>query len=210
MLLNAQCVNKSNICFNSGRSPSSITHSGLCMKDISTDFIEALPKSEGYDVILVVVDRLSKYVAYFIPLKHAFGAKVVVVIFIRKIIRLHGCSQSIVSDHDRIFTSLFWEELWHLWETQLRRSPTYHPQMNGQIKVVNREETYLQCFAMNTPKQWVKWLALAELSYNTIVHTTTLMTPFEALYGRPPPSILPYVKDSSPVNEVDHFILKER
>ena len=84
------------------------------------------------------------------------------------------------------------------------------PQTDGQTEVVNRGvETYLRCFAMNTPKQWVKWLAWVELSYNTTVRTAILMTPFEALYGRPPPSILPYVKGSSRVNEVDH-LMKER
>ena len=58
-------------------------------EDISINFIVGLSKFEGYDV-LVVVDRLSKY-ALFIPLKHLFGAKVVVVVFMREIIRLHGC-----------------------------------------------------------------------------------------------------------------------
>ena len=116
-----------------------------------------------------------------------------------------------MSDRDRIFTSLLWEELWRLLETQLRRSTTYHPQIDGPTEVVNRGvEMYLGCFSMNTPKQWVKWLAWAELSYNTTVRTATLMTPFEALYGQPPPSILPYVKGSSRVNdEVDH-LMKER
>ena len=78
--------------------------------------------------------------------------------------------------------------MWRFLETQLRQSTTYHPQTDGQTKVVNQGmEKYLRCFATNTPKQWAKWLAWAELSYNTNVHTATLMTPFKALYGRPPP-----------------------
>ena len=37
------------------------------------DFIEGLTKSNGYSVILMVVDMLTKY-AHFIPVKHPYTA----------------------------------------------------------------------------------------------------------------------------------------
>jgi hypothetical protein len=71
---------------------------------ITMDFIEALPKSEGKDTILVVVDKLTKY-AHFIPLIHPFTTKHIVQVFIDNVFKLHGLPQAIITDRDKIFTS---------------------------------------------------------------------------------------------------------
>jgi hypothetical protein len=75
-------------------------------QDLTMDFIEGLPKSDGYSVILVVVDRLTKY-AHFIAIKHPYTAASIAQIFLDNIVKLHGLPASIVTDRDTIFVSKF-------------------------------------------------------------------------------------------------------
>jgi len=57
-------------------------------KDLSMDFIEGLPKSEGYSIILVIVDRLTKY-AHFLPVRHPYTAISIAKLFLDTIVKLH-------------------------------------------------------------------------------------------------------------------------
>jgi hypothetical protein len=111
---------------------------------------------------------------------------------------------SIVFHHDPTFTIKFWRELFRLQGTQLHLRTTYHPHTDGQTKFVNKFlETYLWCFASDKQTQWARWLPLVEWWYNTSNHVSTCMTPFEAVYGQKPPSILSYLPGVSKVQDVD-------
>ncbi|KAK2381173.1 hypothetical protein QL285_068802 [Trifolium repens] len=101
-------------------------------EDLSVDFITGLPKSKGFEAIMVVVDRLSKY-SHFILLKHPYTAKTVAEAFVKEVVRLHGIPLSIVSDRDPLFMSHFWRELFKLQGTTLKMSSSYLPDYLGHI-----------------------------------------------------------------------------
>lgn len=150
------------------------------------DFIEGLPLSEGYEVIMVVVDRFTKY-AHFVPLRHPFTSVTVARAFWDQIIKLHGVPHSIVSDRDRVFTSAMWRAIFEAAGTKLSYSTAYHPQTDGQSERVNQcLEMYLRCAVHDQPKKWRQWLSTAEFWYNTTHHSSLNTSPFKALYGQEP------------------------
>jgi transposase InsO family protein len=120
-------------------------------QDLSMDFIEGLPKSQGYNVILIVVDILSKY-AHFIALKHPYTAHSIAQTFMDNIVKLHGLPNSIITDRDTVFLSAFWKELFKLYKVNLQFSTTCHPKSDGQTERVNQcLEMYLRCAVHDSP-----------------------------------------------------------
>ena len=66
--------------------------------NVTMDFVSALPRtSSGYEVVWVVVDRLTK-TAHFIPLKVGWSLEKLAHIYIKEIVRLHGVPVEIISD----------------------------------------------------------------------------------------------------------------
>jgi hypothetical protein len=90
------------------------------------DFMEGLPRSEGKGAIMVIVDRFMKY-GHFITLAHPFIAQKVAKIFLDHIYKFHGLPATILTNRDKIFTSMFWRELFRHLGVKLLLSTSYHP-----------------------------------------------------------------------------------
>uniref|UniRef100_A0A803K5R9 Gypsy retrotransposon integrase-like protein 1 n=1 Tax=Xenopus tropicalis TaxID=8364 RepID=A0A803K5R9_XENTR len=150
---------------------------------ISMDFIVELPKSGGFNTIMVVVDGFTK-MAHFIPLVGLPSAATTAEVFIKEVFRLHGLPREIVSDRGSQFTSRFWRALCQGLHIELALSSAFHPQTNGQTERTNQTlEQYIRCFSSYSQEDWSALLPLAEFSYNNAVHSSSKQTPFFANYG---------------------------
>jgi len=98
-----------------------------------------------------------------------------------------------------LFHNKFWTALFKAQGTQLKYSTAYHPETDSQTEVVNRTlELYLRYFVSDHPCCWYKFLHLAEFWHNSTYHSAIQMAPFQALYGRPPPTIPDFILHQDP------------
>nr|GFC51928.1 putative reverse transcriptase domain-containing protein [Tanacetum cinerariifolium] len=131
-------------------------------KKITMDLVTKLPRSSGrYDVIWVIVDRLTKS-AHFLPIREDYKTEKLARIYINEIVARHVVPVSIISDRD-----------------------AYHPETDSQSeRTIQTLEDLLQACVMDFGGSWDTHLPLVEFSYNNSYHTSIKCAPFEALYGR--------------------------
>ena len=135
---------------------------GQQWEQVTMDFIVELPQAqEGYNVIIVFIDQLSKIV-HLQPTKTTATAVDVANIFFNTVFWLHGLPQVIISARDPKFTSKFWQTLFKLVDTRLTLSTAFHPQTDGQTEHANWTlEQYLWAFVNYKQDNWVALLPIA-------------------------------------------------
>jgi len=94
------------------------------------DFITKLPLAQGYDSILVVVDRLTK-MAHFIPTMEKTTVGGLDQLFKDNIWKLHGLPESIISDRGPQFTAGVMRKLNTMLGIDSKLFTAFHPQTDG-------------------------------------------------------------------------------
>jgi transposase InsO family protein len=113
---------------------------------ISVNFIVELPESHGYDVIMNIVDSVTKR-AHFIPTHTTIMAEGAAQLYLRDVWKHHGTPRVVLSDRGSQFVAGFMRELYKLLGIKLATLTAYHPQTDGQTERVNQElEGYLRIF----------------------------------------------------------------
>lgn len=153
---------------------------------VSFDMVTGLPDADGYNALMVFVDRLSK-MAHFIPCRDSLSSSDFVDMFLNHIIRLHGVPVEVVSDRGAIFMSEVTLKLHERLGIAVAASTAFHPQTDGQTERINAiVEQYLRGYVSYEQDDWPRWLALAEFCHNNRTSSSTQLSPFYANYGYHP------------------------
>ena len=107
-------------------------------QEISIDIIRPLPKSNGIDAIVVIIDQFMKMIRLKATTTNILSEGIAK-IYRDNIWKLHGISRKILSDRGPQFTSKFIGEFTKVLETKQQLSMVYHPQTDGQTERINQE-----------------------------------------------------------------------
>ena len=149
-------------------------------KSIAMDFIMKLPETDGYDTILVVIDRLPK-MSHFIPCWKKLDARQFANLFMKEIVRLHGLLQDIITNRGTLFTWDLWKETMGRLGIERRLSTAIHPQTDRQGQQTNAIlQQYLRAYINHQQDDWCSNLPVAEFVYNNGYQETIKNSPFFA------------------------------
>ena len=151
---------------------------------IAMDLITALPKSEGHDAILTIVDHGCTRAALFLPCSTTITGEGVARLYFENVYRWFGLPDKIISDRDPCFTSNFAKALTQKLGIQQNVSSAFHPQTDGLSERKNQwVELYLRHLTSEQQDDWAQWLPIATAAHNNFPNSTTKVAPIEALLG---------------------------
>jgi hypothetical protein len=156
-------------------------------ESISVDYVSGLASTNhGNDYVSVVVDIFSK-MSIMMACKKNITVEANAKLFFERVWVHFGIPQSIVSNRDSRFLGTFWSSLWSMLDTNLTKSTSFHPQTDGQTKVVNQMIVHIMCmYNSKNPCTSDESLSRVQHSYNRALHISTNHIPFQVGLGFQP------------------------
>jgi len=156
---------------------------------IAMDLITGLPKSQGYDAILTIVNHGCSRGAIFLPCNTTITGPQITQLYYKNVYPGLGLPTKVISDRDPQFTSHFRQSLAKELGIKWNMSMVFHPQTDRLTERKNQWlEQYLHLVMVNS-EEWSNLLPLVTLVHNNSVNSTTRLAPNQLLIRREPPAM---------------------
>lgn len=159
---------------------------------IAMDIVGPLGETQsGNNYILSIQDVLTKYLL-LIPLKET-TSETILTKLLDHYIYIFSAPKHILTDQGSNFISELVQKFENLFRIKHIRTTAFHPQSNGALERTHGTiKDLLRTYMADNETEWDQNLNLVCLAFNTAVHESTGLTPFEMTFGRKAnlPSIL--------------------
>jgi hypothetical protein len=153
-------------------------------QQIAMDLITGLPKHNGKDAILTIVDHGCSRAAIFLPCTTTITGPGIAQMYLDHVYKWFGLPVKVISDRNPQFTSHFGKSLANKLGIQQNLSSAFHPQTDGISERKNQWiEQYLRLMTSISPENWTHWLAIASAIHNNRRNQTMGLSSNQILLG---------------------------
>ena len=159
------------------------------LEEVSIDILgELIRTKRGNQYLLVITDRYSKLVRT-VPLKRITAFSIAKA-FVDHWVYVYGPPLSLLADNGKQFVARFFHEVCRILKIKNVFTTTYHPQTNGQVERFNRTMlAAIRHYLGDHPRDWDEYTHALTFAYNSQVHRSTQLAPFDLVLSRSPRSL---------------------
>jgi hypothetical protein len=153
--------------------------------NIILDFVIELFDSREYNVILMMINRLSKmhhYISCIID-ENSTTAEETTKLLIQHVWKLHELLTTMISNKDSQFISFVWNTICRMLRIKAKLSIAFHSKTNEQSEIFNQKmKRYLRVYVNHQQDDWADWLFMIEYAFNAFISIITQMSSFLVNY----------------------------
>ena len=166
---------------------------------VGMDFIVGLLPSNGFDAIMVVIDKFTRY-GIFIPMTSDYTVLSSVNLFVEWVVRHRWLPSKFITDRNAKFLSEFWQAVMQALRIRHKLSTAYHAQTDGATERLNQIiEIMLPAYVSPLQDDWSDHIPVLEMAYNSAKNASTGFAPVQLIYTQPH-DILERILNSDTIN----------
>ena len=156
---------------------------GAAFDKVALDIVGPLPRTPKNNIYILTMQCLLTKFVVTAALRAANSCEVATA-FLSNLVYIFGSPKILLTDQGTCFTSSLFKNIAKLCKVKACTTTAYRPQSNGSIERMHHVlKQYFKCYVRNE-NTWDEWLNYATFAYNTSVHESTKLTPFECVFGK--------------------------